>query len=103
MHKLKFTSDDGSISCSITVNNNIPKDKLEPIFKSLMLHLETSVAMYSERHMFDNLTRLRGEFYSQVLKLLVDENLDKGQEVPSHILKHVSGNSKPKWTGYYDD
>ena len=103
MHKLKFTSEDGTISCSITVNNSIPKDRLEPIFRSLMLHLETSVGIYPERVMFDNLTRLRGEFYSKVLKLIVDENLEKGQEVPSHILKHISGDSKPKFTGYYDD
>lgn len=103
MHKLKFTSDDGSISCLLTVHNDIPKEKLEPIFKSLMLHLETSVGVYVNKSMFDSINKLRGDFYSNVLKFLVDENLDKGQEVPSHILKHVSNNSKPKWTGYYDD
>jgi hypothetical protein len=103
MHKLKFESDDGTITCLLTVRNNIPKDKLESAFKSLMLHLETSIGVYPNRPIFDGLTKMRGEFYSKVLKFLVDENLNKGHDVPSHILQHLSNKSKASNWSYDDD
>lgn len=102
MHKLKYKSDDGLIDCTITVNSPIAKDKLEAAFKSLMLHLETSVGVYAHRNLFDQITKMRGEFYTQVLKCLVDENLSKGHSVPPHILSHVSqGSNLSNWS--YDD
>lgn len=102
MHKLKFESDDGTITCLLTVKNNIPKDKLEAAFKSLMLHLETSIGVYPNRPIFDGLTKMRGEFYSKVLKFLVDENLSHGQEIPQHILQHLSsGGRQTNWS--YDE
>jgi hypothetical protein len=101
MQKIKFTSDDGSITCLLTVKNSIPKDKLEAAFKSLMLHLETSIGVYPNRPIFDGVTKLRGEFLSKVLKFLVDENLNKGQQVPSHILQHLSKNTQSNWS--YDE
>lgn len=103
MHKLKFVSDDKTISCSITVDNNISKEKLESIFKSLMLHLETSVGLHSNRPIFDMITQMRGEFYSKVLKFLVDENLNKGHVVPSHILQHLSDKDKKHWSCFDED
>jgi len=104
MHKLKFESDDGTITCLLTVKSNIPKEKLESAFKSLMLHLETSIGVYPNRSIFDGLTKMRGEFFSKVLKFLVDENLSKGQDVPSHILQHLSDKSKgSNWSFDHDD
>lgn len=103
MHKLKYKSDDGLIDCTITVNSTISKDRLEATFKSLMLHLETSVGVYTHRALFDQITKMRGEFYTQVLKCLVDENLSKGHKVPSHILDHVSQGSKSSNWDYDDD
>ncbi|HLD91413.1 MAG TPA: hypothetical protein VI911_10450 [Patescibacteria group bacterium] len=103
MHKLRFESDDGTITCILTVNNLIPKEKVESAFRSLMLHLETSIGIYPNRLIFDSITKMRGEFYSNVLKFLVDENLSKGQKVPSHILKHLSSNRQSNWSFDEDD
>lgn len=101
MHSFCFTSEDKSIHCTLTVKSNVPKDKIDPIFKSLMLHLETSIGVYPNKPIFENITKLRGEFYSAVLKFLVDENLNNGREVPTHILQHLSNKDKSSWS--YDD
>jgi hypothetical protein len=98
MHKLQFKSNDGTITCHLTVKNSIPKEKLESVFKSLMLHMETSIGLYSNRHIFDSVTKIRGEFYTKVLKFLVDENLNNGQQVPQNILQHLANEKKPHWS-----
>ena len=103
MQKVNFKSDDGTINCQLIIDSDIPKEKLESAFRSLMLHLETSVGLYHNKRMFEGIIKLRGEFYSKVLKFIVDENLDKGYQVPSNILKHLSEKNKCHWGSCYDE
>ena len=100
MHKMQFKSDDDNIVCTLTIKSEIPKEKAETIFRSLILHLETSIGVYPNKPIFNGITKLRGEFYSKVLKFLVDENLNKGHEVPTHILQHLSSGKQSHW---YDE
>lgn len=97
MQKLKFISDGGNIECVFTYKQNIPKEKVDAIFRSCMLHIETSLDLYLNKPIFEGISKLRGEFFTKVLKFLVDDNLNHGHEIPRHILQHLTKNKQSNW------
>lgn len=103
MQKLKFKSSDGNIICDITVKkSNITKIDLESLFIPLMLHMELCITLSTDSKVFNDIRNMRSEFYTNVLKYLVNLNYMNGNEVPKEITDFLIQDKKStNW--YHDD
>lgn len=103
MHTINFKSMSGNITAKIEINDDIDKDSAESCVKAMMHNLSVHVGSYKAQPIFDEITRLRGEYLENVLKLMTEVAHASGTPVPPQVTERLTGGLKFEWDPNEDE